>query len=313
MPGASVESMSISSITPSMPGASMESMSISSITPNYGATRGGTRITIRGKGFSSSSLQVSFTSIDGTIVLEGLSPSYVSEKVCEISSPGFPRGLNQGNKNWLLVTVTCSGNKAKGKRKFKYLEKCSIVRKCLQVEGHNGRCCSDPPIPLYGAVASPPIAGGKIGTALLGYRCKDKHKKNSLPGPRPPPERKPIPGGVIARTPRKCATGPIGGLDDARLRAAKESTAPVIVLPAFGHDIPGGKIGTALLGYRCKDKHKANSMPGPRPPPERKPIPGGVIAQTPRVLAVRCILCFCVVLCCFCFLLFVWLILCFCL
>ena len=81
--------------------------------------------------------------------------------------------------------------------------------------------------------------------------CSD-HQPNSQPGPRPPPEMKPIPGGVIARTPRKLATGPIGGLDDARLRAAKESTATILILPGFGHDIPGGKIGTALLGYRCK-------------------------------------------------------------
>jgi hypothetical protein len=263
-----------------------EGMSIFSITPNFGATRGGERITIRGKGFSDGSIKVSFTSSSGTVVLDGLSPSFVSSKVCEVSSPSFPRNLNKDDKNWLFVTITCGGQRAKGRRKFKYLEKCSVVRKCLQVEGHPGRCCSDPPLPLYGVLASPTVPGGKIGTALLGYRCKDKHKKNSLPGPRPPPERKPIPGGVIARTPRKCATGPIGGLDDARLKAAKESTASVIILPSFGHDIPGGKIGTALLGYRCKDKHKANSMPGPRPPPERKPIPGGVIAQTPRVLAV---------------------------
>jgi hypothetical protein len=138
---------------------------------------------------------------------------------------------------------------------------------------------------------APEISGGRIGTALLGYRLKDKHKPNSMPGPRPPPERKAIPGGVMNMagmqkspkegklSPRKCATGPIGGLDDARLRMAKESTQTIVLLPGFGHDLPGGKIGTALLGYRLKDKHKPNSMPGPMPPPERPEVPGGVIAR----------------------------------
>ena len=159
----------------------------------------------------------------------------------------------------------------------------------MQIEGHPGRCCADPPPPLYGQLSQPETPGGKIGTAMIGYRLRDKHKKNSLPGPRPPPKKSPIPGGVIAKTPRVCATGPIGGLDDARLREAKISTAPILILPGFGSNIPGGKIGTALLGYRCRDKCKPNSLPGPRPPPAKRPIPGGVIAKTPRKCAVSVI------------------------
>ena len=104
---------------------------------------------------------------------------------------------------------------------------------------------------------APEISGGRIGTALLGYRLKDKHKPNSMPGPRPPPERKAIPGGVMNMagmqkspkegklSPRKCATGPIGGLDDARLRMAKESTQTIVLLPGFGHDLPGGRFNLA--------------------------------------------------------------------
>ena len=80
-----------------------------------------------------------------------------------------------------------------------------------------------------------------------------------MPGPRPPPEMKPIPGGVIARTPRRLATGPIGGLDDARLRAAKESTATILILPGFGSNIPGGKM--ALAG--SANQNKVDSTPGP--------------------------------------------------
>ena len=140
---------------------------------------------------------------------------------------------------------------------------------------------------MYGSLPAPVTPGGKIGTALLGYRLKNKHKKNSMPGPRPPPERKPIPGGVMnmagmqkgALSPRKCAVGEIGGVDDARLRLAKESTARVIILPGFGHAIPGGKIGTALLGYRCKEdtSNKSVDKSWPGPPPEKPAIPGGVM------------------------------------
>jgi hypothetical protein len=46
-------------------------------------------------------------------------------------------------------------------------------------------------------------------------------------------------------SPRKCATGPIGGVDDARLRMAKESQARIILLPGFGQDLPGGRFNLA--------------------------------------------------------------------
>jgi hypothetical protein len=262
----------------------MPQCSITSITPKVATIRGGTRITIRGRGFSSSSLKISFTSHDGTQTLDGIAASCMTDKSCEVTSPNCS-SLRRGDKSWVFVTLTCGGKPAAGRRKLRLEQTCTIVRKCMQVDGHAGRCCSDPPPPMYGSYAAPETPGGKIGTALLGYRLKDKHKPNSLPGPRPPPERKEIPGGVIARTPRKCATGPIGGVDDARLRLAKESTCPIIILPSSFNDISGGKIGTALLGYRLKDKHKPNSLPGPRPPPERKEIPGGVIARTPRKCA----------------------------
>jgi hypothetical protein len=259
-------------------------MAIGSITPNVASIRGGTRLTIRGRCFKSSSIKVSFTSIDGSTSFEGIAASYLSAKVIEVTSPNCVT-LCQGDKNHVYVTISCGGTLAKGKRKLVVEQKCTIVRKCMKPDGHSGRCCSDPPPPMYGSYAAPDTPGGKIGTALLGYRLKDKHKPNSLPGPRPPPQKKEIPGGVIARTPRICATGIIGGINESRLRLAKESTAPIVILPGFGAGVPGGKIGTALLGYRCKDKHKPNSLPGPRPPPARKEIPGGVIARTPRKCA----------------------------
>ena len=270
----------------------MSEIKLSSLTPNIGVIRGGTRITIRGRNFTkfSSSVAVTFSSQKGKepISAIGLAVTVISDKVIEVTAPDLSalKRVHEDSKNWAMVSVSSGAKKSTRRLRFRYAPKCSIVRKCIQVEGHSGRCCADPPPPLYGQLSSPEVPGGKIGTAMIGYRLKDKHKKNSLPGPRPPPSPRPTPGGVIAKTPRVCATGPIGGLDESRLKEAKVSTAPILILPGFGADVPGGKIGTALLGYRLKDKHKKNSLPGPRPPPTRQPVPGGVMTTSPRKLAV---------------------------
>ena len=43
-------------------------------------------------------------------------------------------------------------------------------------------------------------------------------------------------------SPRKCCVSIIGGLDEARLRMAKESTQTIVLLPGFGHDLLGGRL-----------------------------------------------------------------------
>jgi hypothetical protein len=243
----------------------MPQCSITSITPKVATIRGGTRITIRGRGFSSSSLKISFTSHDGTQTLDGIAASCMTDKSCEVTSPNCS-SLRRGDKSWVFVTLTCGGKPAAGRRKLRLEQTCTIVRKCMQVDGHAGRCCSDPPPPMYGSYAAPETPGGKIGTALLGYRLKDKHKPNSLPGPRPPPERKEIPGGVIARTPRKCATGPIGGIDDSRLREAKASTAQILLLPGFADvDMPGGRFNVGGSRKKKTQNLTASCPEGPGP------------------------------------------------
>jgi hypothetical protein len=273
----------------------MTDLMIGSLTPNVGVVRGGARITVRGRNFTKfgGSCAVTFATQKGKepVTCVGLLVHVLNDKVLEVTAPDLSaiQKVHEDEKNWAMVSVSSGGKKSNRRLRFRYEPKCSIVRKCIKVEGHPGRCCADPSPPMYGQLDTPETSGGKIGTALIGYRLKDKHKKNSLPGPRPPPAKPPVPGGVIARTPRKCATGPIGGIDDARLREAKISTCPIVILPGFGSDVPGGKIGTALLGYRTKDKHKKNSLPGPRPPPEKPPVPGGVIAKTPRKCAVSVI------------------------
>jgi phage tail sheath gpL-like len=96
--------------------------------------RGGTVITIRGKGFLNNAISVKFTSIDGKTILDGICPSFTTSKVIEVTAPDLSTLCNsQGNKNWAYVTVTCMDAdgttriKAKGRRKFKYTEKCKIV------------------------------------------------------------------------------------------------------------------------------------------------------------------------------------------
>ena len=39
--------------------------------------------------------------------------------------------------------------------------------------------------------------------------------------------------------------GPLGGINNARLKNAKESTAEVLLLPGFGHNLPGGTFNLA--------------------------------------------------------------------
>ena len=145
-------------------------MKILSITPKCGPIRGGQRIVIRGDGFTDGSIEISFTSTDKKSLL-GKTPSYTNSKLIEVTAPNCA-SLRLGDKNWVYISVSCGGKKAKGSRKYKLEQKCQIVRKCLQVDGHGGRCCADPPPPLYGSLDAPETPGGKIGTALLGYRCK---------------------------------------------------------------------------------------------------------------------------------------------
>ena len=90
------------------------------------------------------------------------------------------------------------------------------------------------------------IPGGRFNMSGIGRRIKpDKRAERPVPFYDTATTGRNIPGGKIPSTPRNCAVGPIGDLNNARLREAKISTAPILILPAFGSDIPGGHFNLA--------------------------------------------------------------------
>lgn len=280
-----------------------------SITPKRGSIMGTFVLSVRGRNFVERDLKVHFVGSDNRTVAS-TKVRFISRSLLEVVVPNLSIfRSDQPKKMMVRVRVACAGRGyTKETRFLKLLEKCTIVRKCLKVRGHDGKCCSDEGPPIYATQSRIRLSGGHFSTAMIGYRTKKKKKNfNGESGPattttiQPLPLRRPTPGGKIGtallgyRTKNgykpNSLPGPVnppslpppgGGHFSTALMGYrtkgrnKKKDGGVPVRPPPEHKvIPGGRFGTALMGYRTRDRNTRNSLPGPVNPPNFPKSGGG--------------------------------------
>jgi hypothetical protein len=152
-----------------------------SITPKRGSIMGEFVLSVRGRNFVERDLKVHF--VGGTnnqTVVASNKVRFISRSLLEVVVPNLSifRSFEQENKKMLIrVRVACAGRGyTKETRFLTLLEKCAIVRKCLKVRGHDGKCCTDEGPPIYAMQTNIHLSGGHFSTSMIGYRTKRKKK-----------------------------------------------------------------------------------------------------------------------------------------